>query len=105
MCDVWLKVHRVVEKHLWVFILGAPLAIIYSYRYCLVEKILNTQQVLALFLGGGAVWAVFLANLNIKGFYQQSFAYEIVIANSLWGAIPLLGIGFALFTLCKIRHG
>lgn len=91
-------------KHLWLFIIGMPLATVYFYRAALSDLVLNNYQLLVMGLICMALWGIRTWRQFEHGFYAQDYALEVMITDSLVGFLPLLVVGGALWTMGRIRH-
>lgn len=98
-------IETVLVRHLWIFILGFPITIVFLYRGVLREQLLQRLPFTGVAALGLVVWLTYLYSLNQRNFYTEVTRLEIVAANSLLGLLPLFAVGLALWTMSKIRHG
>lgn len=101
--DSWLDF--ILVKHLWLLVVGGPVALYYCYKYCINENILTTRQIQNLLTVTVMLLVASTASLIRDDFYNSDAALEIKLLKSMWSIAPVFAIGLSLVTLSKIRHG
>lgn len=91
-------------KHLWLFMLGLPIVLVFMYREVIRDRILNFKQLLVLSVIGlvlGLLQIIYLVNSE---FYSTESQLEVLVSTNLLGALPLAVILIALLTMSRLRH-
>ncbi len=96
--------NAVYNKHLWIFILGVPAALVFLVRELLRDMILNAKQFLVLVTTGLLVFVLQINYLSSLQFYSTESQLEDLLATSLLGVLPFGVICLALWTMNRIRH-
>ena len=91
-------------KHLWVYMLGVPAALVFLYREVIRDRILNARKFLVLLTMGLLLALLHISYLVSSEFYATESQIEVLVSTSLLGVLPLGAILMALWTMSSLRH-